>query len=170
MIDANMLGDKIISSSPDSFSWFEKSFYGEKNQSRIEYSFLESLFLISEGKMILKSGKKTLSFEDLIKKAKKIDKKIETKFTVFSDLRKKGYVVKTALKYGAEFRVYEKGARIGETHAAWLLFTAKESDQLGWHDFSAKNRIAHSTKKKLLLGVVDEESDVSYYEVNWVRI
>ena len=50
-----------------------------------------------------------LSFEELIKKFKKIDKKIQLKYPVFKDLREKGYVVKTALKFGAEFRVYEKG-------------------------------------------------------------
>jgi tRNA-intron endonuclease len=38
-----------------------------------------------------------------------------------------------------------------------------------WHDFSAKNRIAHSTKKNLLIAIVDEEGDVSYYEVSWKR-
>ncbi|MBU1252016.1 MAG: tRNA-intron lyase, partial [Nanoarchaeota archaeon] len=37
------------------------------------------------------------------------------------------------------------------------------------HDFSAKNRVAHSTKKNLLLAIVDEEGDVSYYEVRWVK-
>jgi tRNA-intron endonuclease len=38
-----------------------------------------------------------------------------------------------------------------------------------WHDFSAKNRVAHSTNKTLLIAIVDEESDVSYYEVKWTR-
>jgi len=36
-------------------------------------------------------------------------------------------------------------------------------------DFSAKNRVAHSTKKNLLIGIVDEENDVTYYEISWVK-
>ena len=169
MIDANIVGDKIFSSSQDAFSGYEKSKFGEKKESRIEYSSVESLFLITEGRMILKAGKKTISFEDLVKKIRKADKKIETKFAVFSDMRKKGYIVKTALKYGAEFRVYDKGIQPGESHAHWILYTVKEAEQLNWHDFAAKNRIAHSTKKKLLIGIVDEEGDVSYYEISWIR-
>ncbi|MDP1695409.1 MAG: tRNA-intron lyase [archaeon] len=169
MIDANLTGDRIISSSSDAFSWYEKSKFGEKKESHIEYSSAEALFLIAEKRMILKSGKKVVSFEDLMRKARRGDKKIETKCIVFSDLRKKGYIVKTALKYGAEFRVYDKGVKPGEEHAHWILYTAKENEQLSWHDFSAKNRIAHSTKKNLLLGIVDEEGDVSYYEVSWTR-
>src|SRR3989338_9057270 len=75
----------------------------------------------------------------------------------------------TALKFGAEFRVYDKGYRPGAAHARWILYTAKEYEKLSWHDFAAKNRIAHSAKKNLLLAIVDDEGDVSYYEVSWLR-
>jgi tRNA-intron endonuclease len=114
-------------------------------------------------------GKKVISFDELIKKLKKKDKKIETKFAVYQDLRKKGYIIKTALKFGAEFRVYNKGVKPGENHARWILFTVREHDALSWHDFAAKNRVAHSTQKKLLIAIVDEESDVSYYEAGWIK-
>ena len=114
-------------------------------------------------------GKKEISEDTLLKRARKIDKKIETKLAVFSDVRKRGYIVKTALKFGAEFRVYDKGVKPGEDHAKWILYAARENDALTWHDFAAKNRVAHSTKKNLLIGVVDEEGDVSYYQVEWIR-
>ena len=44
----------------------------------------------------------------------------------FKDLRKKGYIVKTALKFGADFRVYEKGVKPGEDHAKWVVFPVHE--------------------------------------------
>ncbi len=169
MIQSKISGDKIFSSSSEAFTLYEKSLIGEKKAGRIEYSTVEALFLVSSGKMSLISGGRSISEESLTKKLKKKDKKIETKLAVFSDLRKKGYIVKTALKYGAEFRVYEKGAKPGESHARWILFTAKESDALNWYDFAAKTRIAHSTKKNLLIGILDEESDVSYYEISWIK-
>jgi tRNA-intron endonuclease len=169
MITAYFSGDKISSNSEEAFSLYEKSCFGEKREDRIEYALFEALFLVQEKKMQIFFGKKTPQFSDLIKKLKKIDKKLETKFVVYSDLRKKGYIVKTALKFGAEFRVYEKGIRPGQDHARWVLYTSREHDILSWHDFAAKNRIAHSTKKNLLIAVVDEEGDVSYYEVSWLR-
>ena len=116
------------------------------------------------------SKDKKLTERELMKKFEKIDKKFKTKYLVFRDLRQKGFIVKTALKFGAEFRVYEKGKSIGEDHAKWILFPVSQNEQLTWQDFSAKNRIAHSTNKKLLIAVVDEENQVSYYEVNWLRI
>jgi len=169
MIQARISGDKIYSNATEAFSLYEKSSFGEKKQDVIEYSPVEALFLLSQKKLSLLSGKKTLSEEELVKKIKKTDKKIETKFAAYTDLRKRGYILKTALKFGAEFRVYEKGVRPGEAHARWLLFTAKEHEPLSWQEFAAKIRIAHSTKKALLIGVVDDEGSVSYYEAFWLR-
>ena len=93
------------------------------------------------------------------KKIQRLDKKIDTKYSVFKDMRKKGHILKTALKFGADFRAYEKGKMPGEEHAKWLVFSEKETGKFSWSEFSAKNRVAHSTKKILLLAIVDEEGD-----------
>lgn len=169
MIKAQFSGEKIYSNSEEAFSLNDKSSFGEKKSGKVEYSIVETLFLIIDKKMEVFSKNKSISAEELLKKVKKFDKKIETKLSVFTDLRKKGYIVKTALKYGAEFRVYDKGIKQGEDHARWILYTAKEHDNLSWHDFAAKNRIAHSTKKNLLIAIVDEESDIIYYEISWIK-
>ena len=77
--------------------------------------------------------------------------------------------MKTALKFGADFRVYDRGVKPGEDHAKWIVFPVYETDVMTWYEFSAKNRVAHSTKKRLLLAVVDQEGDVSYWETRWIR-
>ncbi len=84
-------------------------------------------------------------------------------------MRNRGYIVKTALKFGADFRVYDRGVKPGEDHAKWVVYPVNEGSTLTWHDFSAKNRVAHSTKKRLLMGIVDAENDVTYYEIRWMR-
>lgn len=169
MIRSLFSGERIYSNSQDAFALYEKSCLGEKKSNKIEYSLAEALFLLEEGKMEISKGSKLLSESEFLKAIKRLDKKIETKYTIFKDLRQKGYIVKTALKFGAEFRVYDKGVKPGGDHARWILFTAREHDVLSWHEFAAKNRIAHSTKKNLLIGVVDEEGDVSYYQISWIR-
>ena len=129
----------------------------------------EALYLVEKNKIEILQKNKILSFEELLKKLSKIDKKIQIKYPVFKDLREKGHIVKTALRFGAEFRVYKKGTKIGKSHANWIVFTEHESKNLSWHEFSSKNRVAHSTKKKLLLAIVDEESKINYYEISWVK-
>ena len=169
MITSQFSGSKIYSTSNDAFSLYEKSRFGEKKQNKVEYSLVEALYLAQQDKIKIFQNKKQLSFDNLLKKAKKFDKRIEVKLPVFSNMRKKGHILKTALKFGADFRVYRKGIRPGQDHALWLLYCVRESESHTWYDFAAKNRVAHSAKKKLLIGVVDDEGDVTYYEVSWMK-
>ena len=170
IIEAQLLGNNITSNSKKAYSEFNQFSFGEKIEDKIKYSLPETMFLIQNGKMKLYSNKKIISQEEATKKFLRIDKKYLTKYVVFKDLRMKGYIVKTALKFGAEFRAYEKGKKIGKSHAKWIIFTDVEENKTTWHDFAAKNRVAHSTNKKLLLAIVDEEGQPLYYEINWIKI
>ena len=170
MIRAQFIGKSIISNSSEAFSLYEKSRFGEKIEGSVAYSSFEALYMVNSKKIEIYSGDKKLSFESLINKMKRVDKNISLKLIVFSDLRRKGYIVKSALKFGADFRVYDKGIKPGDEHAKWLLFVAKENESLKWHDFAAKNRVAHSTRKKMLLAIVDEDGGVLYYEIDWMKL
>lgn len=169
MITAHLQGEQITSTSSEAFALYEKSRFGEKTRNKIRYSFSEALYLLEKQKAEILANNKHLHFDSLIKKLRKFDKRIEIKYTVYSDLRNSGYILKTALKFGADFRVYRKGVKPGEDHALWIVFCVPEYDAHSWHDFAAKNRVAHSTKKNLLLAIVDDEDDVTYYEVSWLK-
>ncbi|MEM3113318.1 MAG: tRNA-intron lyase [Candidatus Pacearchaeota archaeon] len=169
IIKASFSGDSIVSASKEALDLYGNSLFGEYKDKMVEYSFSEALYLAEKKKMEVYIKKRKLSFNQLLEKCKTIDKKIQTKFIVYKDLRSKGYLLKTALKFGADFRVYDKGQKPGKEHARWILYPVSESSELTWYDFSAKNRVAHSTKKNLLIGVVDTEGDVTYYQVEWMR-
>ena len=169
LIPTYLIGEIISTNSSEANNLYKKSFFGEKIGEKIQYSFSEALFLLETKKIEVFSNNKKIDFEELIKKIRRIDKKIQIKYPVYRDLRKKGYIVKTALKFGADFRVYEKGKGPGLKHARWVVFVDHESRTTTWHEFSAKNRVAHSTKKHLLLAIIDEEGDIVYYEVSWIK-
>ena len=97
-------------------------------------------------------------------------KGVSIRYLVFTDLRNMGYLPKTAFKYGGDFRVYNKGATIGKEHAEWILYCSSEHESITMRSFSAMNRVAHSVRKKLLIGIADDEGSVTYYEINWVRM
>ena len=170
MISAVLSGGVISSSSSGAFSLFEKSRFGEKSRSKIVYSWCEALFLVQSNKMVVVRNSKELSFDQLLRVAKRADKRVHIKFPVFSKLRKKGFILKTALKFGADFRVYDRGVRPGEDHARWLLFPVSESEAQSWYEFAAKNRVAHAAHKNLLIGVLDDEGDVTFFEVAWKKV
>jgi tRNA-intron endonuclease, archaea type len=167
LVKAIFTGESIYSNKKEAFTLFEQSRFGESKEGKIFYSMFEALFLLEKAKLEVTEKKKKLSFDKLMEKAKALDARVLTKYLVFKDMRQRGYTVKTALKFGAEFRVYDKGKHPGQVHAKWVLYPVREADILTWHDFSAKNRVAHSTKKNLLIGIVDDENDVTYYEISW---
>ncbi len=149
---------------------YNSSRYGEPVDGRFQYSLVEALFLFETNKLLLYDyRKKKLDFKSFLARVVKIDSGFLVRYNVYKDLRKRGYIVKTALKFGAGFRVYDRGVKPGDDHARWVVFPVHEADHFTWYEFAAKNRVAHSTRKKLLLGVVDDEGDVSYWESSWVK-
>jgi len=162
-------GERVESKSSEAKNLYSQSRFGEIIQGKVYYSLAEALYLLERGKMSITHKNKKLSFNSFMNEAKEMEKNFFTRYAVYSDLRSRGYIVKTAFKFGADFRVYAKGKKPGEEHAIWIVYPVYETSSLTWHEFSAKSRVAHSTKKNLLIAIVDEEGDVTYYEIEWKR-
>ena len=149
---------------------YNKSSFGSYQAAKLQFTLCETLYLAEKEKLEVVDGKgKTIPYREFVAKASGIEKDFWTRYCVYRDLRIRGYVVKTGLKFGAEFRVYGKGKKPGEEHAKWIVYSVNENNINKWRDFCAKNRVAHSTKKSLLIGIVDEEGDITYYESTWVK-
>jgi tRNA-intron endonuclease len=169
IFNATLAGERAISNNKKALDLYGKSRFGEVIGGKVYYSLVEASYLLEKGKINIYDDKKKLNTYQFITKARKLELTFWPRYCVFRDMRDRGYIIKTALKFGAEFRVYDRGIKPGQAHAKWILFPVYESSTMTWHEFAAKNRIAHSTRKKLLIGIVDEEGDVTYYEVNWTK-
>lgn len=171
VVEALLNGERVITEEGDAArDLYNQSRFGViLDSGKVQLALPEALYLVEKGKLVIHSGKKILKPEEIIKKAQKKDTQFWIRYCVFKDLRTRGYIVKTALKFGANFRVYDRGVKPGEDHARWIVYPVHESMTLTWQEFAAKNRVAHSTRKRLLLGVVDEEGEVSYWESRWLR-
>jgi tRNA-intron endonuclease, archaea type len=160
----------ITESSDEARNFFAKSSFGNIIEAgRVQLSLLEGLYLLEKGKLEIIDKKKKIDAEDFINRAKKVEPNFWIRYCVFKDMRNRGYIIKTALKFGADFRVYDRGIKPGQDHARWIIFPVHEGETLTWYEFAAKNRVAHSTKKRLMMGIVDDEGDVTYYEIKWMR-
>ena len=147
-----------------------KNCFGNITSKTLQLSMLEALYLLEKKKLIIYDKRnKEIVYEQFLKKTKKLTHNFLTIYSVFKDFRGRGYIIKSALKFGAEFSVYDRGIKPGEDHAKWLVFPVHESEILTWYEFSAKNRVAHSTRKRLLIAVVDNEGSITYYEIAWKR-
>jgi len=172
LVIAILTGQRVITENSDEAKeFYHQSRFGIITDSgKVELSLLEALYLMEKGRLKIKTeAGREIKFESYIKRARKVEPNFWIRYIVFKDMRNRGYIIKTALKFGADFRVYDRGIKPGEDHAKWIVFPVDEGSTLTWHDFSAKNRVAHSTKKRLLLAIVDAENDVTYYETRWMR-
>jgi len=159
-ITIHQTGSSFSSNQIEAFNLASKSSFGEPKNGKVLYSIYETLYLLDKKLAEVLKNSKKISFHEILKKAN------HESFLVFKDLRDKGSVLKEGLKFGADFRVYNKGDKPGKAHAKYLLYVIS-GKKINTLDFAAKARIAHSTNKILLLALVDAEEDISYYEVNW---
>lgn len=169
--DAVFMGDRVlVEDESDSSRLFNKGWFGKVINKKLELALVEALYLMEKGDIIIRSNKgRVMSFKKFVKEATKSEPRFWVRYSVYADIRKRGYITKTALKYGADFRVYERGTTPGQEHAKWVLFAVKEGEVFDWRKFAAMMRVAHSVRKKLLVGILDDEGDITYYEIKWTR-
>lgn len=172
LVKALLAGERVVTESSDEArEFYNQSRFGSLAENgKVELSLIEGFYLMEKGRLAMKNetGKK-LTLELYLQKAQKVEPNFWIRYCVYKDIRNRGYIIKTALKFGADFRIYDRGVKPGEDHARWIVYPVHEGETLTWYEFAAKNRVAHSTKKRLLIGIVDDEGDVTYYEIRWMR-
>ena len=165
-------GNEFICENNDLSRKLYSSGFGVDNEfGGINFSCYEAVFLYEKKRVeIFDSKSKPIEYEKLFAALSRKVKDFRAKFLVFRDLSIRGYRVKTGLKFGGDFRVYDKGKSVNDVHARWVVYVTRENKRFSWHEFASKNRVAHSTRKKVLIAIVDEELNVSYYEVKWTKV
>lgn len=164
---SELSGDVVIVRDKKGVKLHEKSHYGNLIDQGLQLSLIEALFLMERGKIKISKNKEMLTKDEMLQIIHKND--LFIKYMVFSDLRNRGYILKTGFKYGSEFRLYERGKSPGEGHSDYLVKVVSENQNIPASDFSGYIRVAHGVNKKLLLAVVDEENDITYYSVKWMK-
>jgi len=158
---------KIDEDNQKAISLNQKSSFGNLDGDNLELSLIESFYLMENGRLNIFEQNQKLEedyMRDLIK-----EKSIYGKYIVYRDLKNRGYIIKTGFKYGSEFRVYERGKSPGEGHSDYLVKVIHENYDISVLNFSSYVRVSHGVNKSLLLAVVDEEEDITYYKVEWTR-
>jgi len=169
IFQANLNGKTISSNSKKAYTFFSENFFGEKVNEKIVYFPAEGFFLFKNKDMKILQNKKKLNENEVIKKFERIDKKFQAKYRAYEELRKKGLILKSGVKYGSDFSVYEKGKKPGKAHSSWLLSVEESSKKINWQEFVLKNRVANSTKKKVLIALQGEDGNLLFYEEAWKK-
>ena len=162
-----LLNDRVIVKDENAHNLYNKRYYGNLTDSGLELSFIEALFLLTKNKIEIYDDDKLITKEDLTDIIRQ--KQIFSHYLVYKDLRIRGYIIKTGFKYGSDFRIYERGHAPGDGHSNFLVKILSEEQEIKVRDFSSYVRVAHGVRKTLLLAVVDDEYDITYYDIEWTK-
>ncbi|MGV8176670.1 MAG: tRNA-intron lyase [Candidatus Bilamarchaeaceae archaeon] len=136
--------------------WFGQfGTYKAAHRGRIsKFDIYETLYLSERGALLLKNSK----VDEVRKIARKRINYFDDMFTVYSDWRDKGYVVKTGFKFGTHFRIYFPGASPVRTQEEWLhskhvIHCFPRKSKLLISEWARAIRVAHSVKKTFILSI-----------------
>jgi tRNA-intron endonuclease len=173
--EGELLESRVVIWGDKGLTLYDDSGYGkpmpEEQPDRLELELVEALYLLEKKKLKVKAKdkKKAISFKELMEIATASVNQFHTQFTVFRDLRERGYLVKTGYKFGAHFRVYERGVKLkrgpkaAHEHTKFVVHCVPEEAAFSLPEMSRAVRLAHNIRATFAWAVVDKENDVTYY-------
>ncbi len=169
IIEASFKKTGVIIPSQKDADFLYKSGYGilhEEDEGSILGS-CETLYLVTEKRLHIIDHKnhKELNFQALLEKFRGKDAEIWTRYLIYRDLRSRGYVVRDGFSFGIDFRLYERG-KYGEQAAKYVVFGICEGIPTPIKKLSEVLRFVQSTKKSLILAVVDRRGEIVYYSLS----
>ncbi|WP_094226961.1 tRNA-intron lyase [Methanolobus psychrotolerans] len=141
---------------------YNTGYYGRPKGDVLELTLVEAAYLLYKNRLEIEVDEKTLTFQEFFTEASKRQQFFELKYIVYKDLRERGYYVQPSV---TDFRVYPRGGHPGKTQAKMFVYVRSERIPMLLKDLVSQYSAAANVRKQMVLAIVDEESDLTYYEV-----
>ncbi|MBY8981691.1 MAG: tRNA-intron lyase [Candidatus Lokiarchaeota archaeon] len=172
--------DKVLVNSSEGIEeFYNNSYIGNLKESNDSNQVLildpmEVLLLCERRRILLwednDKSKPQYGFEELLTYFSQFDNKLWQKYTIYMDLRRRGYVVRSGYGEGIEFLVFKRGADFNEEAAKFLIYPVFEGNPIELRDLDKISRVALSSRKDLIVATVDRLSRPIYYSVKKFEI
>lgn len=177
-IPAKFINNRVIVFNPlyASYLYVKKKFFGAPlgiSKPRLEYfskpselSVIEAYYLLKNDEITIYDVKneKDLTVKEFFDIAVNIHDKFEEKYTIYEDLREKGYIPRPGLKFGADFVCYKKGP--GLEHSPFIVHVFPHDSKITAIDMVRAGRLATSVRKKF---VIANPQTKNYYFFEWFK-
>ncbi|MCC6030659.1 MAG: tRNA-intron lyase [Desulfurococcales archaeon] len=132
----------------------------------LELTLLEAVYLCEKNIALPIKDREKIDCETLKNYAASKDPRFLYTYKVFKDLREKGYVIRSGMKYGVDYAVYEKGP--GLEHAPYLVHVFKYDEEIDPIHIVRLGRLSHSVRKNLVIAIVYDNT-IKYISFGWIR-
>ena len=145
---------------------YAKGFFGTPEpDGRLLLDRYESVYLCEMDRIrVVSPGGRAVAWPSLHRRAVRADPGFAVRYLVYRDLRQRGYVVRASPPPVA-FSVLPRGGVLHKTPSRFWVEALSERVPFDLGRLFDLAERAQSAKKVLLLGLVDEESDLTYYRV-----
>ncbi|MDE1820774.1 MAG: tRNA-intron lyase [Euryarchaeota archaeon] len=109
----------------------------------------------------------SVGFRDLLAQAHVRDSAFEIRYLVYRDLRQRGYVVLRGAP-PLEFSLLPRGGTPSKTPSKWWVESRSERVPFCLPELTEHLAQVRGARRTLLVGIIDEESDLTYYRVREV--
>ena len=133
----------------------------------LELGLMEALYLAEKGVLCVRGPEGVVSVDRLRSYASRHIERFDTLYRVYRELRDMGYVVRSGLKYGVDFAVYEKGP--GIEHAPFLIHVLEPGDHIDPLYIVRAGRLSHSVRKEFVIAIAGAGGRVSYLMFEWIK-
>lgn len=140
---------------------YEQGYFGRPRGKGLELSLVEGAYLLDRSRVRILQDGKEIDFQTFFQAASSLEKGFEFRYVVYKDLRERGYYVQPGRP---DFRVYPRGGHPGKGPAEFYVLVISERNPLPLKEIMEPVRLAGQMRKKLMLAIVDEESDITFYE------
>lgn len=158
----------LVKKSTDIGRLYNKSHLGKPSPGNLlSLDLLEGVLLLDEKKMRLFHKKKEVDFQNLVMQAAQQIPGFETKYLVFKDLRNRGHPIKLCDEEPPTFYRFRQK---NEAVPSCFVCAFSERDIL---DIESVTCLVQRLLKKegvLWFGLVDEEGDITYYDVSAITL
>lgn len=158
-------GKVVVADAGEASTLLNRGCFGEPlSGGGVTLTPLEAVYLAEAGRLEVRAEGSALPLTELYRRATHLVPGFEVRYLVYRDLRQRGYIAKEAGP-PLDFRVFPRGGGPKQTPAKYGVLAMSEAWVLDLHALEARARQIAGGRKSLLVAVVDEESDVTYYVV-----
>jgi len=141
--------------------------YGEIKNNDLVLSPVEVLYLLENNKgIILTDRNKEIKFVDACRLISKKEGSIWRLYLVYRDIRDRGYIVKTTNDYLTPFEIFERGKTPLQNDAFAFILVAESGKEIQLEELSQALEKAKKSNKLLIVALIDELGDITYYQID----
>ena len=131
----------------------------------------EALYLLANKRIrvIDSETEEALDFQSLFGRFRPEDAEIWTKYLIYRDLRRRGYVVREGTGWGITFRVYARGT-YGRKAAKYLIFVVCEGNAVPIDKVREVLRLVQGMKRELIVAVMNRRGEIVYYSLSQLNL